>query len=395
MKNLNQKNCGSVCSRADFFASLAVRYLQFPLGEIDYRQVGHDLVSLSGAHSVFLNLYVADKHCIETKAFASSLTGGAVPSYGPSFVGRSWPMDDAVGKTFRSSELTPINAETGGGLDTMVHSLFSRFGEVGLWALCLLHDGRFLGNFFMVFEKGEQKPDRRGIDAFTEIVVRLLLRKEKERQLQQNLTEKDLILRESHHRIKNNLSLISSLVALQGELLSPELASLLYPIISRINAIVLIHEQLHEAGSDGKQVRFETYVRRLVGELADSFRSDDSGITLSILRADHAFFEDGTAIPLGIILTELVMNSFKHAFKGLPGGRIDVSFMCEDQTAQLIVQDDGRGMVSSDIPKQNSAGASLGLVLVESLTAQLQGHWEQSIGEKGRGLKNTVVFPLP
>jgi|GEM_PF-2729124 len=395
MRNLNDKNCGSAYSRSDFFASLAVRYLQFPLGEIDYRQVGHDLVSLSGAQSVFLNLYVADKHCIETKAFASSLAEGAVPSCGPSFVGRSWPVDDAAGKIFTSSELIPVNAETGGGSDTMAHSLFSRFGEVGLWALGLFHDGRFLGNFFMVFDEGRQKPDRNGIDTFAEIVVHLLLRKERERQLEQNLTEKDLILRESHHRIKNNLSLISSLVALQGELLSPELAGLLYPIINRINAIVLIHEQLHEAGSDGKRVRFEAYVKRLVRELADSFRSDYSGIMLSLLRADHALFEDGTAIPLGIILTELVMNSFKHAFAGLPGGRIDVSFMCEDRTAQLIVQDDGRGMVSSEIPKPDRVGASLGLVLVESLTAQLQGHWEQSMGENGRGLKNVVAFPLP
>jgi PAS domain S-box-containing protein len=200
--------------------------------------------------------------------------------------------------------------------------------------------------------------------------------KRAEQQLEKSLREKEVLLREVHHRVKNNLQVISSLLGLQSEAVrNPELLQTLQDSQNRVRAMALIHEQLYQS-PDLAEIDTADYVRDLVERLFGIYGSGMGRIRPSVKVADAALDLD-RAIPCGLIINELVSNALQHAFPAeygiLPGEEAHVRVeLAPEKAGQLllVVADNGVGL-PSDVGLENSS--SLGLQLVELLTQQLGG----------------------
>ncbi|MFB2622608.1 sensor histidine kinase [Methanothermobacter marburgensis] len=188
-----------------------------------------------------------------------------------------------------------------------------------------------------------------------------------EAELRRSLREKEVLLSEIHHRVKNNLQIISSLLSLQSHTIKdPTCRDLLEESQDRIRSMGLIHEQLYRSG-DFSSIDFGVYASRLLKNLQRSY-SHGKDIEF-LLEADDIKVSLETSIPLGLILSELVTNALKHAFRGRDRGKIVVRFKRKDSACILEVKDDGAGFNEEDL--RNSK--SLGFKLVEILTEQLDG----------------------
>jgi two-component sensor histidine kinase len=177
--------------------------------------------------------------------------------------------------------------------------------------------------------------------------------------------EKDLRLREIHHRIKNNLQIISSLLTLQaGELSDPVAAEGFRESRMRIQSRALVHEQLY-AGGDLSRLDLAGYVSRIGSHLFETYVPDQDRIRLELDLAPASLPID-KAIPCGLIVNELTTNAFKHAFPTGRTGTVGVHLSAADGLIRIEVVDDGVCLPPDQDP---ATSRSLGLKLVTSLTA--------------------------
>ncbi len=210
--------------------------------------------------------------------------------------------------------------------------------------------------------------------------------------------------KEIHHRIKNNLQVISSLIDLQAEkfkgrrnIKDLEVLDSFRESQDRVTSIALIHEGLYKGGGIDK-LDFSSYIKELAENLFLTYRVGDTDISLNMDLAENTFFDIDTAIPLGIIINELVSNSFKYAFKGRDKGEIRIRLSkgedreCEKEgrstNFSLTVSDDGIG-IPENLAIENLD--SLGLQLVISLVEQLDGEFEL---KRNNGTEFTILFTI-
>ncbi|MET0592279.1 MAG: histidine kinase dimerization/phosphoacceptor domain -containing protein [Polyangiaceae bacterium] len=188
------------------------------------------------------------------------------------------------------------------------------------------------------------------------------------RELQDSLREKEALLKEVHHRVKNNLQVISSLLKLQAlHLPDPKARAMFAESQARVQSIALVHEKLYQA-KNLSNIPFNDYVHSLVVSLLHAQNADGRGISANLdIAPIHLSVEH--AIPCGLILNELVTNSLKHAFPGGRPGSIHVTLRRIDGAVQLIVADDGVGLPDRIEPREL---ASLGLDLVFTFAEQIE-----------------------
>ncbi len=193
--------------------------------------------------------------------------------------------------------------------------------------------------------------------------------KRTENMLKESLAEKEQLLKEIHHRVKNNLQIISTILYLQSLSLTDEnLIKVFDDSQNRIKSIALIHENLYRSGNLGK-VDFNEYIRQLISHLSKSYGDLWETLTLKV-NLNNALLNIDTAIPCGMIINELVSNSLKHAFPKGMTGEIYIDFSPEDDGFKLVVGDNGVG-ISEDLDIKNSD--TLGLQLVDALVKQIDG----------------------
>ena len=190
-------------------------------------------------------------------------------------------------------------------------------------------------------------------------------------ELAEALDEKNVLLREIHHRVKNNLQIISSLLNLQSKKISDE--SILQSINegkNRVQAMSLIHQNLYQS-EHLTTVNMNTYLHELTDYLAKSFGAKKKNI-IHELDVENIHFDIDTAIPIGLVLNELVTNCYKHAFEGKESGAIKIGLKHRDDGRyELSINDNGKG-ISSDFDINSSK--SLGMKLINSLgVRQLNG----------------------
>ncbi len=216
-------------------------------------------------------------------------------------------------------------------------------------------------------------------------------RKEGEAALKRALDEKGMILRELQHRVKNNLAMISSLVSLETDRLSSEEdREALGRVQDRIRAMALIYDMLYRS-EDVLDVDLSHYLGRLLEALDEGYLGGPGGGRgLVELAADLApvRLDLKRAVPLGIVVTELVTNAIKYAFPGGRRGRISVSLGTGEGAARLRIEDDGVGLAPS------VDGAGTGLKLVELLVEQIGGSLSSGAGPGGGGLCHELALPL-
>lgn len=201
-------------------------------------------------------------------------------------------------------------------------------------------------------------------------------RKNIELQLKNSLIEKEMLLKEIHHRVKNNLMIISSLLNLQSRYIKDEESKNIFKESqNRAKSMALIHERLYRS-TDLKKIDFGDYIRTLADDLYHTYVMDTRLIHINA-SVDDLMLDINTSIPLGLIVNELVTNSLKHAFPHGKSGEIDIKFNLHDDKYQLEVKDNGIGF-PKDIDYKNTD--SLGLSLVTSLTEQIDGDIEFTTG---------------
>jgi PAS domain S-box-containing protein len=199
-------------------------------------------------------------------------------------------------------------------------------------------------------------------------VVDISERKHREESIQAALKEKDVLLGEIHHRVKNNLQVIHSLLDLQSSKIRDETAlQLLKESQNRLKSMAMIHQTLYQSKDFG-HVDFRDFLDALVPTLVSSYSVDPGRIKLAISGADVSL-PINAAIPCGLVVNELISNALKHAFPKGSNGEIKVDLASEpDDTIVLTVADDGVG-IPDDIDLGNAT--TLGLQLVELLAEQL------------------------
>lgn len=196
----------------------------------------------------------------------------------------------------------------------------------------------------------------------------ITLRKQAEQELRLSLVEKEILLKEIHHRVKNNLQVISSLLYLQSQKIKDEnQLELFRESQNRVAAMALVHEQLYQS-NDFAEVDFGKYVRTLVQTLFDSYGVDEHRITY-IIETDGTTLNINIAIPCGLMVSEMVSNALKYAFRAKPTGQITITLHKHEAMYHLWVKDNGVGIADG---LQLRPG-SLGLRLIEQLTTQIGG----------------------
>ena len=203
-------------------------------------------------------------------------------------------------------------------------------------------------------------------------------------QLKTSIHEKDILLQEIHHRVKNNMQIISSLLNLQITYLDDDGAvNLLKESQNRVRSMAIIHEKLYQS-NDFTKINLTEYISSLVNGLFYSY-SIKNNINSSI-DVDDVELNIETAVPIGLILNELISNSLKHGFpKG--GGEIYIKLKTFDEKYEMIVGDNGKGF-PKDIDFKNTD--SLGLQLINNLVNQIDG---QIVLNTDNGTEFKIIFP--
>ena len=195
-----------------------------------------------------------------------------------------------------------------------------------------------------------------------------------------------MLLKEIHHRVKNNLQVVSSLLSLQSNTVdNAQTRKLLRESQDRIHAMALVHERLYRS-NDFAGIDVKGYLSDLVEHLRTSYRTERLGVTVD---CDQVFVSLDTAIPLGLIVSELVTNAFKHGFPNGASGLVKVTARATGTSAcMLVVEDNGTGM-----PTGLAVGttSSLGLHLVNILVEQIEG---QVTVKNDNGAHFAITFPL-
>lgn len=233
-------------------------------------------------------------------------------------------------------------------------------------------------------------------EANKELQAEIRERQKAEEQIRASLKEKEVLLKEIHHRVKNNLQVISSLLNLQAaNITDAQTLAMFKESQNRVKSMALIHEKLYQS-QDLAKLNFAEYIRNLANHLFRTYSAKSSGIELVIDVRDVSLDLD-SAVPCGLIINELLTNALKYAFPVGVGARpraeekaqVHVSFNAEGERYMLVVRDNGVGLPEGLDPRNSD---SLGMQLVFTLSDQLGGTVE--IGREG-GTSFKITFSAP
>jgi PAS domain S-box-containing protein len=207
-----------------------------------------------------------------------------------------------------------------------------------------------------------------------------------EARIQSLLAEKEIFLREVHHRIKNNMSTMMSLLALQADMQKdPVAGSILIDARNRMQGMMVLYEKLYRSERIGQKMSVRDYIPHLVDEIVSMFQ--DKPMVKVAKDVDDFQLDVSLMAPLGIIMNELITNSMKHAFDGMKEGRISVKAEKESGMAVITVGDNGRGFPDEFFSEKDSG---FGLQLVKLLARQLNGSIER---QRREGTVLVLRFP--
>ena len=239
----------------------------------------------------------------------------------------------------------------------------------------LTKDGKIVWGFVSVAAVKDQNGD---LLYFIPIITDITARVEAEEKIKNSLKEKEILLQEIHHRVKNNFQIITSLISLKLELITDEnMHNVFQDIQNRIKSMALLHELVYK-DENLASVNFTEYIKTLIEYLQRTFSFESRHIEIS-LDIDPVSLDMDVFIPIGLIINELISNVFKHAFQEKGRGKISVKFKQDfDNGYELNVCDNGKGL-----PKNIDDKKSLGLFLVNTLVDQIKGKLSVSSNDTG------------
>jgi PAS domain S-box-containing protein len=214
-------------------------------------------------------------------------------------------------------------------------------------------------------------------------------RKQMEEEIKRNLGEKEMLLKEIHHRVKNNMQVISGLLLIQSQTLKDDNVRVLFgEAMNRIKSIALVHEQLYRS-DNLSQIEYGGYLRKMFGPLFESYKADARRIAM-VIEAENIMVTIEKAVPCSLIVNELMSNSLKYAFPGDRKGEIRIRFSLDESGENYILDysDNGIGMPEGFVPGKTG---SLGTTLINGLTRQLKG--TLTLDRDSPGVHYHITFP--
>lgn len=244
------------------------------------------------------------------------------------------------------------------------------------------------GSEFWGMENSILVEDEKGV--FIDAIIHdITERKRFESRIKSSLKEKEVLLGEIHHRVKNNLAIISGLLYLQVEKAEDDRArDLLTQSQSRINSMAMVHEMLYD-NKTFSRIEPGRYVRELVEYISENLATSDKEVDVEVDAGDIQL-NMNIAVPCALILNELLTNAFKHAFRGRDAGKIYVCFDREGDRFLLLVRDNGVG-IPPRVLGDREGEHTLGLLLVRTLVDQIDGELDVTSGEEGTEFR--IRFP--
>lgn len=271
------------------------------------------------------------------------------------------------------------------------HALMQAIQDRPIYTIGFKWKGQLFGSVAILLPAGGELRNPGLIETFVQQAAVTLQRWEAETRLQASVREKEVMLREIHHRVKNNLQIVSSLLSLQAaRVQDPNTVEMLRDSQNRVRSMAYIHERLYRS-PDLARVNFADYARALAGHLLNSYQSPDSEtVSVRVDIGDDARLSVDTAIPCGLIVNELVSNALKHAFPPAwkTPGVITIAMRQTSNECTLTVRDNGVGL-PVDVDFRHAR--SLGLELVAILAQQLGGVADI---DRRSGTVFTIRFPL-
>ncbi len=226
--------------------------------------------------------------------------------------------------------------------------------------------------------------DKNSINGILLIMEDITELKNVENNLKTSLEEKEILLREIHHRVKNNLQIISSLLSLQRiQVEDKQTADILWECQGRVRTMAMIHENLYQSQDIG-YINFRNYVEKMLYDIFNSYHVDEKSINLNT-QVESVEMGIETAMPCGLIINELATNSIKHAFPQ-GNGNIKIELKSDGKAHVLSFADDGIGLPLDIDPKKSK---KLGLMVVKTLVNQLNGAMEI---DRTNGTKFIIKF---
>lgn len=211
-------------------------------------------------------------------------------------------------------------------------------------------------------------------------------RKQAVEQIKTSLNEKEVLLKEIHHRVKNNMQVITSLLNLQARTIGDSHAlSVFQDSQNRVKSMALIHETLYQS-KDLSRINFAEYLKKLVAHVSRSYHLRPEAVKINV-KVDDVLLSIDTAVPCGLIINELASNALKYAFPSPRAGEINITFHRTDGRYVLCVSDTGVGLPKDFDPEVSK---SLGMKLVHMLTSQLSG---EIACRNGVGTSFEIKFP--
>jgi two-component sensor histidine kinase len=203
-------------------------------------------------------------------------------------------------------------------------------------------------------------------------IQRIEERRQSEKAIKNALAEKNVLIAELHHRVKNNLAIISGLFSLKiSDSLHEDARNVLLESRNRVRSMALIHNRLYDS-NHLTDVKFDEYIHELIQEINASYPTVSGSVKITT-NISQTSLNVNAAIPCGLILNELLTNCYKHAFNGKENGQIDVAFLQDRDQFLMTVKDNGAGF-----PPHYNTKQSLGVVVIEALSGQLDGEYSFS-----------------
>lgn len=240
--------------------------------------------------------------------------------------------------------------------------------------------------FFLSLDTDAVLDEKGNFKGFRTTLTDISERKKMEGDIEDSLKEKELLLKEIHHRVKNNLQVISSLLNMQSRYIRNKTDKELFrESQTRAKSMALIHERLYQS-TDLRRIDFGEYIQTLTYDLYHSYGGNPKFIKLN-MALEPIMVDINTAVPCGLIVNELLSNVLKHAFPQGKTGDLTIKFYSNDGNLVLIVRDEGVGF-PEDIDFRNTE--SLGLSLVNTLVGQIDGEIEIMVDH---GTEFKITFP--
>lgn len=339
--------------------------------------------------SLVEDLHAKNDYLTEREALLTTITDNFPRSY-VSLIDSNFRIIMTGGSEFKTQGIDPAdyNGKT-------VMEVFAEFGDELLntileaYKKTLSGKGQILeiklGDQYQIY-KTMPLPDKSGnVHSFLAVVENITDTVKTQLLLEENLNEKNVMLQEIHHRVKNNLAVVSGLLELQSYTIEDDQSKfIISKSINRILSIAKVHEMLYNS-KNFNRIPFEQYIDELSQFILESMNDDGKNINFST-QIDIEYININHGVPLGIIMNELITNSVKYGFNGSENNSINLTVSANDNYFEVVYEDNGVGIEDFD----KATTKSLGFTLINSLMHQIEANYNYETNNK---FKLSFSFP--